>query len=108
MPSFFVEIHMKVDVNYVLWLRREMMKIDQVPLKDIEWYDRENKLEIDPRLLEEWKLIGMSNCSFVECGFYLENPDATWEERDQAWKNKGEKTELGEPLIPCMTTPIEK
>lgn len=91
---------MRVDVKYVLHLRREMDKINALDLKDIEWYDGDTKLKIEPKLLEEWKFCGMTNCSFVETGFYLEDPDATWDERDAAWKACGEQSDLGKPLIP--------
>ncbi len=63
----------KVDINYVKWLRDEMDKINKLPFNEIDWYDGTQQLDIPQATKDEWKFVGMTNCSFVETGFYEEN-----------------------------------
>jgi len=59
-------------VNYDEVVRQMEIRsgINRMPLEDIEWVrDDGTKIEFDPKLVDEFKFIGLNNISFVE--FFL-------------------------------------
>jgi len=63
---------MKVAVEYIRWLREELVKINKPELEDIEFFENSVLLEIDPKLIEDFKFTGLGNVGFIETGFYKE------------------------------------
>jgi hypothetical protein len=61
---------MKVDINYLRLLKQEINKINKVSLKQIEWFDGIKKIEIDDKILEEFKFTGLANEDFILSDFY--------------------------------------
>ena len=58
----------KVIVNYdeVMRMFKFREKINKTELKNIEWVkDDGSSINIDDRLIEEWKFIGLNNCDFA-------------------------------------------
>jgi hypothetical protein len=59
----------KACVNYdaiMRWLEFKK-KVNSHDLSDIEWVrDDGSTITFDPKLIEEWKFMGMTNVSFVE------------------------------------------
>ena len=64
---------MKIDVGYVRRLREELDFINKLNLQQIEWYENGQKVEIDPKVLEEFKFVGLSNENFITMEFYKGN-----------------------------------
>jgi len=75
---------MRVDVERIRELRKELRAINKLELKDIEFYEKGEKLEIPPEVLREWEFIGLNNTDFVEVEF--------WKEADK-WVEKAGKPE---------------
>lgn len=60
---------MKTEVNYdhLIRLLEERRNYNKIPLEDIEWVrDDGSKIEVDPKIIEDWKFIGLSNSEFAE------------------------------------------
>jgi len=55
---------MKVEINYVKWLKAELRKINLQPFEKIVWTKDGKKQEYPAKMLEEWKYIGLSNVEF--------------------------------------------
>jgi len=56
-------------VNYDEVLRQMEIRfgINRMPLEEIEWVrDDDTKIVFDPKLVDEFKFIGLNNTSFVE------------------------------------------
>jgi hypothetical protein len=63
---------MRVDINHVKHLLNEIDKINELPFDQIEWCEGEREVYIPQVIKEQWKFVGMTNCSFVDTGFYEE------------------------------------
>ena len=61
---------MRVDVEDVLALYDERKRINQCPLRDIEWYEKGVKLTYSETILRGWQLTGLSNVDFIVCGLH--------------------------------------
>jgi hypothetical protein len=61
---------MKVDINRVLELQRELHEINEVPLDEIEWTLDGKPLAVSARCVAEFRFTGLSNVSFVTTGSY--------------------------------------
>jgi len=66
---------MRVDIERITYLQDELRKINEVPLKDIEFYKDNEKLIISGELIDVYKFIGLSNTSFITTGYYLDDPE---------------------------------
>jgi len=56
-------------VNYdeVVRLIKMRFAINRCPLEEIEWVrDDGTKIEVNPKLIQEWKFIGLSNIDFPD------------------------------------------
>lgn len=42
------------------------MVINKLPFETIEWYDNGEKVQVDPKLVEEWGYLGFNNADFVK------------------------------------------
>ena len=61
---------MKIAVEYIRWLQNERLKINKVPLDEIEFYENGMKIVIDKTKIEDFKFIGLANIDFVLSDFY--------------------------------------
>ena len=57
---------MKVEINYVAWLKSELRKINRQPFEKIVWTLNGKPQKFSPELLKEWRFIGLSNAEFPE------------------------------------------
>jgi hypothetical protein len=55
-------------------MQHKIHDINSTPLEDIELYRNNEKIEIDPEMIEEWKFIGLSNMYFIFDEYYLGKP----------------------------------
>jgi hypothetical protein len=78
---------MKVDINYVKYLREELGKINRLDIGDIEWYNGEEKIEVDPKHLKHWRFVGLNNTDFATMEFWKEPVDQEFDE----WLDKVDK-----------------
>ena len=56
---------MRVDIEHVLKLQAERRKINELDLNDIEWYEDGKKVEVSPKVIEEFKFTGLCNTDFI-------------------------------------------
>lgn len=62
---------MQVKISEILQLRNRLREINQPDLREIDFLDDDgNKIEIDKKILEDFRFIGLSNCDFIDTGFY--------------------------------------
>jgi hypothetical protein len=66
---------MRIDVETVQEIHRQLEEINSHKMNDIEWFENGVKLNITPEILEDWRFVGMSNESFVALKFWLRNTD---------------------------------
>lgn len=53
-----------VAVEEVRALRARLAEIDAYPIENIVWTEGDNVLNIDPKVIADWKFIGLSNSHF--------------------------------------------
>lgn len=56
---------MRVDIEHVRKIQEERMKINKVPLEQIEWYEDGKKVEIDPGIIDDFLYTGLNNTDFI-------------------------------------------
>lgn len=61
---------MKVAVEYISWLHEERRKINSVPLREIEFYEKGMLIEQDIEKIKEFEFTGISNMDYILTGFY--------------------------------------
>jgi hypothetical protein len=69
---------MRVDIERVRKIQEERTKINKADLEDIEWYEDGKKLEISPKVIEDFKFIGLNNTDFIISNYYLEKEFRIW------------------------------
>lgn len=57
---------MRVKVEKVLDLLRQLEEINKYPLDQIEWIYNNEYVEVTKKEIEDWKFTGLSNVSFIE------------------------------------------
>lgn len=62
-----------VDINYVKGLKKYMTKINKMDLKDIIFEDCGDIIEVDDKLIEDWKYTGLNNIDFIWTKYYKGN-----------------------------------
>ncbi len=55
---------MKVHIEKVLKLKKELRKIDSVPFSEIYWYECKEKLTIPDNIVHDFELVGLNNTDF--------------------------------------------
>lgn len=68
----------RIDVEYVKKIQAERKRINDLELKDIEWYENGKKLDIDPEVLEEFKFTGLCNTDFIISDVYKGKGTKMW------------------------------
>lgn len=59
-----------VDLEIMLQCKTQLNEINQTPLEDIRFVRNGIELEIDDKIREDWKFVGLSNTDFITTGFY--------------------------------------
>lgn len=57
---------MRVDIDYVLFLKEELRQINSGDLEDITWIRNGGVVDFDKNDITDWKYTGLSNADFVE------------------------------------------
>lgn len=57
---------MRVKVEKVLDLLRQLEEINNYPLDQIEWIYNNEYVEVAKKEIEDWRFTGLSNVSFIE------------------------------------------
>lgn len=70
---------MKFAVEDILHHLNELKKFNEQNLKDIELTENGEVIKIHPKILEEWRFIGLSNDYFVENEYWKKE---NWPEID--------------------------
>jgi hypothetical protein len=63
----------RINIEDVEKLLEERRKINIIPFENIEWYKNGKKLILNPKILEEYKFMGLNNTDFVRFKVYLDN-----------------------------------
>jgi predicted ATP-grasp superfamily ATP-dependent carboligase len=61
---------MFVKVEYVKWLKEELLKINSVPLEDIIWIENEKLADVDAEVVDNFDFTGLNNVDFIMTGYY--------------------------------------
>ena len=61
-----------VDVNYLESVFSRLKEINSLNFSDIVWLKDGEVLEVGQELLQDWKLMGLNNTSFISEGMYEE------------------------------------
>ena len=61
---------MRVDVECVKMLQAVRSKVNRNKLKDIEFYEHGEPLEITNELIEDFELTGLNNTDFILSNYY--------------------------------------
>lgn len=56
----------QLDINHFQYIVAEYRRIQASYPDDIELYDGIQRVKLDPKLIEEWKFIGLGCVGFVE------------------------------------------
>lgn len=57
---------MRIKIEKVLDLLRQIEEINKYPLEQIEWIYNNESVKVDKKEIEDWKFTGLSNVSFIE------------------------------------------
>lgn len=57
---------MRVKIEKVLDLLRQIEEINKYPLDQIEWIYNNESVKVNKKEIEDWKFTGLSNVSFIE------------------------------------------
>ena len=63
---------MRIDIEHVRKIQEERMKINNVPIKQIEWYEDGKKVEMDSKIIEDFIYTGLNNTDFIISEMYKE------------------------------------
>ena len=61
---------MRIDIEHVRKIQEERMKINTVPFKQIEWYEDGKKVNISPKIAEDFLFTGLNNIDFIISEMY--------------------------------------
>lgn len=90
---------MRVNIEYVEWLNEERAKINRATLSEIDFYKDDVKLEIDPRLIEDFDFTGLNNIDFISSGYYLKKVIDRVKEGLDWLEELGKRTGIKTPKI---------
>jgi hypothetical protein len=57
---------MRVKIEKVLDLLRQLEEINKYPIDQIEWIYNNESVKVSKKEIEDWKFTGLSNVSFIE------------------------------------------
>jgi len=56
---------MRVDLEEIRRLQARRREINSVPLAEIEWYENDVRIEIEPDAILDWTFTGLLNTDFA-------------------------------------------
>ena len=56
----------RVDVAMIMYARGILKTINSHKLEDIQWHLDGEKAAVDPKIIRDFKMTGLSNCDFVD------------------------------------------
>jgi hypothetical protein len=60
----------KVDVEYVRFLKEELAAINKLDLSEIQFYEDDREIDISDEVLKEWQFTGLNNADFIVDDIY--------------------------------------
>lgn len=60
----------RVDVEEVRALKARLAEINSHDFDDIEWFENNKLLVVDPVIASTWHFIGMTNADFITSDYY--------------------------------------
>ena len=60
----------RISIQEIESLQKRMTEINEPNLSDIEFTDNGEIVEIDPKILSDYKFTGLNNMDFINSGFY--------------------------------------
>lgn len=63
---------MKVNVERILELKKELRLINEQHLHDIDFYKDGEKLNIDSSIIDDFSYVGLNNVDFITSNYYLD------------------------------------
>jgi hypothetical protein len=66
----------KINVEDIEEMNRKRKEFNDIPIEDIEFYEKGVKLDIPKEVIDEWRFIGLINTDFVRERYweYTKNP----------------------------------
>lgn len=64
---------MRVDIERIIEISEECKRINKLDFSEIELYENGVRVEIDPKIVEELKYLGLSNFLLLRGGSYKES-----------------------------------
>ncbi len=63
---------MDVSVEYIMWLQKEVSKINRCDLYDLILYEGNQRVELSKELLDSFAMTGLNNMDFITSNYYKE------------------------------------
>ncbi len=60
-----------IHTETIFHLLNKLKQINTKDLSDIEIYEKGEKIEIDPKIIKDFELTGLSNVDFISSRYYL-------------------------------------
>lgn len=60
----------RIDIEEIIKLKKRIFEINELKLENIDFYENGVKVEVYQSVLDSWKYIELSNCSFIETNYY--------------------------------------
>ena len=61
---------MDISVEYVMWLQKEVSKINRCDLYDLIIWEGSKKVELSKELLDSFAMTGLNNMDFITSNYY--------------------------------------
>ena len=61
---------MKINIEDIEKNIKYRKKVNKVSLNEIEFYKNNKKINIDPKIIEEFEFVGLNNIDFITTGYY--------------------------------------
>lgn len=62
---------MEVSVEYVIWLKSELLKINKQKLKDIKLSVNGEPVEITKQIIKNFEVTGLDNTDYITGDYYI-------------------------------------
>ena len=60
----------RVDIEEVRSLLNRLAEIDAIPLAQMDLFENGQQIELTPKVIEDWRFVGMTNRAFIEMEFW--------------------------------------
>lgn len=65
----------RVDVELLQEMHEVKKQINQMDIKDIQWFENGEPITIPPARVERFRLMGLNNMDFIYCDFHHNSPE---------------------------------